>query len=452
MDSPITLTGGRLHNYSLYVGDSVADSFKYSVEYRIRIAYARRRKRQMEAMQQMGGVDWWKAHAWTDQRTPALAVVARGDQIRVTGPGRYTVCSQSAPGTFHHVSKDGSRWSCDCPFFAATSMVCFHVLSVRFLEGLQEPTPAPESTKIVCESCRSGSVIAKGKRHNRSGDVQTYLCQTCGHRFTGRDGFQRRRMDPEKIALALDLYFRGLSVRKVSEHFRQAYNLKISHVAVYRWLVHYGKIAAEWMDAQGARTGDRWHIDETVVNVGGENTYLWNVLDSESRFLLATHISRNRDMDNTRAPIRKAKGVTPDRPVDVLSDGMNSYPVAIGKELGRRATPFDDPKHVHGGRFNPHHRVPSIRAPESNNRIERFHGTEKERTKVMRAFDNEQGASNLADGFRVHYNLVRDHQTLGMTPGEAVGIPIGPGFKWQKVIEEATKAKPRTVTPEKIAQ
>ena len=77
----------------------------------------------MEATAQMGGADWWKAHAWTDQRTPALAVVARGDQIRVTGPGRYTVCSQSAPGTFHHVSKDGSRWSCDCPFFAATSMV-----------------------------------------------------------------------------------------------------------------------------------------------------------------------------------------------------------------------------------------------------------------------------------------------------------------------------------------
>ena len=52
----------------------------------------------MEAMEQMSETDWWKAHAWTDQRTPALAVVARGDQIRTTAPGRYTVCSQSAPG------------------------------------------------------------------------------------------------------------------------------------------------------------------------------------------------------------------------------------------------------------------------------------------------------------------------------------------------------------------
>jgi hypothetical protein len=82
--------------------------------------------------------------------------------------------------------------------------------------------------------------------------------------------------------------------------------------------------------------------------------------------------------------------------------------------------------------------VPSIRAPESNNRIERFHGTEKERTKVMRAFKTKGGASALAEGFRVHYNLVKTHQTLGMTPGEAAGIPTGDGFRWRRVLAAAT--------------
>ncbi|NNN17781.1 MAG: IS1/IS6 family transposase [Thermoplasmata archaeon] len=298
----------------------------------------------MEALEQMSEPDWWKAHAWTDQRTPALAVVARGDQIRETAPCRYTVCSQSAPGTFHHVAKNGSRWSCDCPFFAATRMSCIHILSVRYRNGLRDSAPSATPSAVVCESCRSTQVVSDGVRHNKSGDVQTYLCRTCGKRFADRRGFHNRRSDPEKIAISLDLYFRGLSLHKVAEHLRQVYDLKISHVTIYRWVVHYGKLAAQWMDAQGARTGDRWHIDETVVNVNGEHTYLWNVLDGESRFLLATHISHNRDMDNTRAPIRKAKAVTPDRPVDVLTDGMNSYPVAVGKELGRRATPFDDPK------------------------------------------------------------------------------------------------------------
>jgi len=55
------------------------------------------------------------------------------------------------------------------------------------------------------------------------------------------------------IAVALDLYFRGMSVRKVKDHFSQVHNLKVNHVTVYRWVARFGKIAAEWMDRQGAR-------------------------------------------------------------------------------------------------------------------------------------------------------------------------------------------------------
>lgn len=124
---------------------------------------------------------------------------------------------------------------------------------------------------------------------------------------------------------------------------------------------------------------------------------------------------------------------------------MNSYPEAISKELGRRATPFDDPKQVKGhGWFTPHRRVPSIRAKLSNNKIERYHGTEKQRFKVMRAFDGVAGASVLSEGHRVHYNLVREHEALGMTPGEAAGIPMPDGMRWKAIIEKASRS--RTVT------
>ena len=378
--------------------------------------------------------------AWTDQRTPALAIVARGDQITSTNPDSWTVCSQSRPGSFHHVTRSGPKWSCDCAFSSETGMVCIHVLAVRYKIGFEDSAPDASEPKVGA-SCRSSDVILRGVRHNQSGDVQRYLCRACGRRFAGREGFAKRRADPMNIARALDLYFRGMSVRKVREHLEQVERLNVSHMTVFRWIVHYSKLAAEWMDAQGARTSDRWHIDETVVNVNGKNEYLWNVLDHETRFLLATHISDDRSLANTRVPIRKAKAVTPDRPVDVLTDGMRSYPVAVGKELGRRALPNDDPDQVNGVWFNPHKRVPSIRAKESNNRIERFHGTEKERFKVMRAFDNEPGTATIADGLRVHYNLVRDHQALCMTPGEAAGIPVGDGFRWKRIIEEATKSR-----------
>jgi len=90
------------------------------------------------------------------------------------------------------------------------------------------------------------------------------------------------------------------------------------------------------------------------------------------------------------------------------------------------------------GRHSPHKVVPSIRAEESNNRIERLHGTEKCRTKVMRAFDQEKGAAAIMDGWRVHYDMIRVHQALGKTPAEAADIPALPGFKWHELLKLAT--------------
>ena len=86
----------------------------------------------------------------------------------------------------------------------------------------------------------------------------------------------------------------------------------------------------------------------------------------------------------------------------------------------------------------PHRRVPSIRAPDSNNRIERLHGTEKERTKVLRRFDTDDGAAMIAEGFRVHYNLVKPHMALdGQTPGDAAAIALPDGFRWRAVLDAA---------------
>lgn len=389
--------------------------------------------------QQVGQMDAEENPApWTDQRTPALAIVARGDQIRVVSATHLKVKSQSQPDRTYSVRLTADGWLCECAHYAQAGRDCIHILAAKFRRNIREALE-PVAERPSC-SCGSEDVKREGFRHNKSGSVARWSCKACGRKFTGRDGFHKRRADPEKIALALDLYFRGLSLRKVSEHIHQVHGLKLSPMTVYRWVTHYGRLAAEWMDSQGARTSDRWHMDETVVNVDGQQRYLWNVMDAETRFLLATHISRTRDIQNTRAPLKKAKNATPDRPSEVFTDGMNAYPYAVKREIG----------------VGVHQRVPSIRAKESNNRIERLHGTEKERTKVMRGFDGEEGAAGIAEGFRAHYNLVRKHQTLGVTPGEAAGLEPLEGFKWRAVIERAVQkataaakeASPREVTAE----
>ena len=287
-------------------------------------------------------------------------------------------------------------------------------------------------------------MVRTGVRRNKSGAVRRYLCRTCGASFCGKEGYLKRRSDPELIAKALDLYFRGVSLRQVAAHFGQAYGLSISPMTVYRWITHYSKLAAEWMDRQGGKVGQTWHVDERVVNVNGEHRFLWNVMDSDTRFLLASKISKGRGVPEARAALKEAKRATAVLPTEIRSDGLPAYPEAIKREFGRYRRPGDAPKDPKGpdyspSMWSPHKVVPSIRAPESNNILERLNGTSKDRTKTMRAYDNDKGAAALSVGWQVHYNMVRDHLALGVTPAVAAGIAPIQGFRWREIIDQSVR-------------
>jgi hypothetical protein len=129
---------------------------------------------------------------------------------------------------------------------------------------------------------------------------------------------------------------------------------------------------------------------------------------------------------------------------------LPTYPAAIKKEFGRRRLPTDPPADAHHAPktyFTPHRVVPSIQAPESNNILGRLNGTSKDRTKTMRAYDNDRGASALSEGWQVHYNMVRDHLALGTTPGAVAGLPQLQGFRWRSLIDLAIKSRERVPQP-----
>jgi transposase-like protein len=234
--------------------------------------------------------------------------------------------------------------------------------------------------------------------------------------------------------LALDLYFRGLSLRKVADHLRQAYGLSIAPMTIYGWIARYAPRAASWMDSQGARTGEQWHVDETVVTHNGQPRWVWNVEDATTRFLMATHVTKLRRVRDARVVLRRAKAATPDRPLAILTDGLPAYRKSIGRELAFRS----------GSEVvSPHVRVPSIRAKRSNNLVERLNGTEKERVKVMRGFHGKKGPKLLVEGFRVHYNMVRNHTALGTTPAVAAGLADPGKFRWKEIVNQAGRDIPR---------
>ena len=70
---------------------------------------------------------------------------------------------------------------------------------------------------LSCPNCNSKNIIKRGfrKTENR-GKIQRYSCPNCNYRFVKDEGFYRMRNSPQKITLCLDLFFRGISTRKIS--------------------------------------------------------------------------------------------------------------------------------------------------------------------------------------------------------------------------------------------
>ena len=61
----------------------------------------------------------------------------------------------------------------------------------------------------------------------------------------------------------------------------------------------------------------------------------------------------------------------------------------------------------------------------NNNLIERYHGTYRERDKVMRCFDKKATSEDMLEYWRLYYNFLRGHMALnGKTPSEIVGINV----------------------------
>jgi transposase-like protein len=132
-------------------------------------------------------------------------------------------------------------------------------------------------------------------------------------------------------------------------------------------------------------------------------------MDKETRFLLASKVSENRDANGAIAAfqeaIRNANGSLPDA---VNIDAHKSYREGV-------STVLPIVEHVAKCGVNKPH--------ANNNRIERLNGTLRERVKVQRGWKSKK--SQIAEGQRIHYNFVKPHMALaGKTPAEASGMSI----------------------------
>ena len=172
-----------------------------------------------------------------------------------------------------------------------------------------------------------------------------------------------------------------------------------------------------------------WHIDISYLNLGGTFYFLISVLDGYSRFIVHWEIRetmQERDVELVvQRALEKNPGVTP----RIISD---NGPQFIAKDFKVFLRMFGL-SHV---RTSPYY-------PQSNGKLERWHGTLKQECIRPSCPATVEAARRRVQAYVQHYNHVRLHSAIGyITPADKLaGLEEVIGAERDRKLEAARERR-----------
>ncbi|MFC2060300.1 IS6 family transposase [Chloroflexota bacterium] len=268
---------------------------------------------------------------------------------------------------------------------------------------------------IVCKHCGSHNVIRYGTYNGN----QRFRCKDCKRKFADNDALPEMQTPVEQIEAAVSMFYEGQSLNSITRLQTQIYGSYPSDSTIYRWVSRFTKRAVKDLKGYKPDVGSIWVADETVLKIDGQNVWFWDMIDAKTRFLIATHISRTRTTKDAQMLMKKAYDRTGKIPRVIYTDKLRAYLDGIELTFGA------DTKHKQGGPFD---------VENNTNLIERFHGTLKARTKIMRGLKDIASAKLFTEGWLLYYNYLRPHESLrGSTPAKVAGVKY-PYRNWQDIV------------------
>ena len=103
--------------------------------------------------------------------------------------------------------------------------------------------------------------------------------------------FERNKTSTIVVMYSLYLYFLGLSLRNTSKALIIFRDEKRSHIAVWNWIQRFGSLSIYKRKRVTA-----FIIDETVIQIGNQNFWLWIAIEPIHSSVLGIYISEERNM------------------------------------------------------------------------------------------------------------------------------------------------------------
>ncbi|MGE0760629.1 MAG: IS3 family transposase [Pirellulaceae bacterium] len=187
----------------------------------------------------------------------------------------------------------------------------------------------------------------------------------------------------------------------------------VSPASVYRVLKAAGRLDRKWQKPSQKGTGfvqplqphEHWHVDISYINVQGTFYYLTSLLDGASRFLVHWELRESMTERDVETIVQRALEKHPGQKPRIISDNGPQFIARDFREFIR----IVGITHV---RTSPYY-------PQSNGKLERWHGSlKRECIRPTCPASLEEAKSRVAL-FVEHYNHVRLHSAIGyITPAD----------------------------------
>ncbi len=340
----------------------------------------------------------------------------------------YAVKSQAGNG-YYAVTLTEIGWKCSCPDHTTRGVKCKHIWAVELSYSIREQVRKSVVLQPIiiseCLYCHSTNIQKNGIRHNKSGDIQRFVCYACDRTFSINIGFEKMKHNPQAVTTAMQLYFSGESLRKTKDSLKLI-GVEVSHQTVHEWIEKYMNLMKRYVDKLKPNVGSTWRADEIWIKFSGDMKYLFALMDDETRYWIAQEVADTKFMHDAQGLLHEGKEIVGRRPNIFITDGLQSYKEAFNKEYFTLKNPRS--KHISAIK---------LAGDMNNNKQERLNGEIRDREKVMRGLKKKD--TPILKGYQIYHNFIKGHQGLkGKTPAEACGIKVEGENKWITLIQNAS--------------
>ncbi len=225
------------------------------------------------------------------------------------------------------------------------------------------------------------------------------------NRWLPRDFWLQEWEKEAIVAYALQYPLEGY--RRLTFMMLDADVVAVSPSSVYRVLSEAGHLN-KWKEKTSskgkgfhdpARAHEHWHIDVSYINIRGTFYYLCSILDGFSRFIIHWEMRESMTERDVEIIVQRAKEKFPFAKPRIISDNGPQFIARDFKEFIR----VSGMSHV---RTSPYY-------PQSNGKIERWHGSLKTECIRPKCPLSLQEAQRIVSDFVQYYNTERLHSAIG---------------------------------------